>query len=77
MRFARNVAFGLFSIALMGFGNVFADEIDDVLEEPASSSTTTTSTSTTASIAKPTFTVSFPRTCSPRYGDAVADAGSF
>ena len=59
MRFARNVAFGLFSIALMGFGNtVFADEIDDALgDDPTPSSS---SSSSTVAIEKPTFTVSSP-----------------
>lgn len=60
MRFARNVAFGLFSIALMGFGNtVFADDIDDALGDDPTPSSSTSSSSTVA-IEKPTFTVSSP-----------------
>jgi calnexin len=52
MRFTRNVAFGLFSVALMGMTR--ADDIDDILGDAASTSTST-STSTTAAIEKPTF----------------------
>jgi hypothetical protein len=61
MRFARNVAFGLFTVALVGFGNmVHADEIDDVLGDAAAASPSTSSSSTSsASIEKPTFSVSF------------------
>lgn len=69
MRFARNVAFGLFSVALMGFGNfAVADELDDVFGDAAGSSSTTTSTVTSTStiaIEKPTFSVSFP--CSEQH----------
>ena len=58
MRFSRNVAFGLFSVALMGLGSpVFADEIDDALGNDAAAA----SASTTAVSDKPTFTVSFTR----------------
>ncbi|CAZ84531.1 unnamed protein product [Tuber melanosporum] len=54
MRFNTKVAFGLFSVALLGFGNLaFADEIDDALGDAATSSAT--SSSTTAAIDKPTF----------------------
>lgn len=56
MRFARNVAFGLFSVALVGFGNfAVADEFDDVLGDAASSSTSTVATTSTVAIVKPTF----------------------
>jgi calnexin len=59
MRFAGKVAFGLFTVALLGFGNLArADDIDDVLGDAATSSTTASgSTSTTTGIEKPTFSV--------------------
>lgn len=57
MRFDTKVALGLFSVALMGFGNVaFADEIDDALGDTATSSAD--SSSTTPVINKPIFSVS-------------------
>jgi calnexin len=62
MRFDAAVAYGLFSVALMGFGNVaFADELDDVLGDAATKSVASSSTATTSAIDKPTFTVSLPR----------------
>ncbi|PWW74455.1 Calreticulin-domain-containing protein [Tuber magnatum] len=55
MRFDSKVAFGLFSVALVGFGNVaFADEIDDALGDAATPSAASSSTATVA-IDKPTF----------------------
>lgn len=53
MRFTRNVAFGLFTVAVMGFGNVAADELDDLSKDAAAPAATSTS-----AIEKPTFTVS-------------------
>lgn len=59
MRFSTNVAFGLFSVALLGFNNVVADELDEKLGDAAKVAEESTSTSTSAaSIEKPTFTVS-------------------
>jgi calnexin len=50
MRFDATVAFGLFSVALLGLGNVaFADELDDLDAAPSPS---------TPAIEKPIFTVS-------------------
>lgn len=55
MRFDATVAFGLFSVALLGMGNVaFADELDDL------DATTATPSSSTIAIERPTFTVSSP-----------------
>ncbi|KAI5810651.1 calnexin [Pyronema omphalodes] len=51
MRFTRNVAFGLFTVAVMGFGNVAADELDDLSKDAAAPAATSTS-----AIEKPTFT---------------------
>jgi calnexin len=54
MRFTRNVAFGLFTVAVMGFGNVVADELDDLSKDAAAPA----AASASSVIEKPTFTVS-------------------
>lgn len=56
MRFSTNVAFGLFSVALMGFNHVVADELDDKLGDAAK--VEGEAATSTAIIDKPTFTVS-------------------
>ncbi|KAL7274700.1 hypothetical protein RUND412_002372 [Rhizina undulata] len=56
MRFESRVALGLFSVALVGFNGVAADDIDDILGD-ASSSISSAAPSSTA-VAKPNFTPS-------------------
>lgn len=56
MRFDARVAYGLMSVALVGFGGVMADDIDDVLGDHAASPASAAEPSST--ISKPTFTVS-------------------
>lgn len=59
MRFDARVAYGLLSVALVGFGGVMADEIDDVLGDSAASPASAAEpSSTTVAISKPAFTVS-------------------
>jgi calnexin len=53
MRFDARVAYGLMTVALMGFGGVIADEIEDVLGDAAASPLPSSST---VAIAKPSFT---------------------
>lgn len=54
MRFDARVAYGLMTVALMGFGGVMADDIDDILGDATPASTELSSTA----ITKPSFTVS-------------------
>lgn len=66
MRFSPNVAFGLFSVALMGF--VRADELDDKLGDAAKVAEEVISSATpSAVVEKPTFTVSRTELPSSRY----------
>lgn len=62
MRFDACVAYGLMSVALMGFGGVMADDIDDILGDAAAAPSSPDATAST--INKPNFTVSF---LSPSY----------
>lgn len=55
MRFDARVAYGLMSVALMGFGGVMADDIDDALGDAASVVSSEAAAATSA-IAKPAFT---------------------
>lgn len=57
MRFDARVAYGLMSVALMGFGGVMADDIDDALGDAASVVSSEAAAAISA-IAKPAFTVS-------------------
>lgn len=58
MRFDARVAYGLMSVALVGFSGVMADEIDDILGDSAASPASVAEpSSTTVAILKPSFTV--------------------
>lgn len=58
MRFDARVAYGLMSVALMGFSGVMADELEDLLGDAAASPASPSPSSSTIAIAKPSFTVS-------------------
>lgn len=59
MRFDARVAYGLMSVALVGFSGVMADDIDDILGDSAASpASAAESSSTPIAISKPSFTVS-------------------
>lgn len=61
MRFDARVAYGLMSVALVGFGGVMADDIDDILGDSAASPASVAEpSSTTVAISRPAFTVSPP-----------------
>ncbi|TGZ79671.1 Calreticulin-domain-containing protein [Ascodesmis nigricans] len=53
MWFRTNTAYGLFAVALLGFGGVLADEIDDTLEEAVK--TPSAATPSSAAVKKPSF----------------------